>query len=98
MLQAVYKGSSLEVVIAVLEFSWVQVAWSCLLDHVYWFVYLLGIVFQNGIPVDEDEMSLYSESNYSAASTGTPVYMETLEDNLDDLYLGTTTRRQWKVG
>ena len=52
---------------------------------------------QAGQELDEDEMSLCSESNNSVDTSGTPIEMETLEENLDDLYLGTTTRHQWQV-
>lgn len=52
---------------------------------------------KEGQELDEDEMSLYSESNYSMDTNGTTLDVETLEDNLDDLYLGTTTRHQWQL-
>lgn len=57
---------------------------------------------KTGIALDEDEMSLCSESNTSEqtgqGTTSDPSnHDETLEDNLDELYLGTTTRRQWQV-
>ena len=44
--------------------------------------------------LDEDELSLYSESN---VSVDTSKHEETLEENLEGLYLGTTTRHQWQV-
>ena len=59
--------------------------------------YFVPIVFKEGQDLDEDELSLYSESNYSMDTSGQAVDVETLEDNLDDLYLGTTTRHQWQV-
>lgn len=53
---------------------------------------------QDGRELDEDELSLCSESNYSADTVETTSQnVESLEDNLDDLYLGTTTRHQWQV-
>lgn len=52
---------------------------------------------KEGQELDEDEISLCSESNYSVDTSGTPLEVETLEENLDDLYLGTTTRHQWQL-
>ena len=59
---------------------------------------IFAINSQDGRELDEDELSLCSESNYSADTVETTSQnVESLEDNLDDLYLGTTTRHQWQV-
>uniref|UniRef100_T2M8S1 Histone-lysine N-methyltransferase, H3 lysine-79 specific n=1 Tax=Hydra vulgaris TaxID=6087 RepID=T2M8S1_HYDVU len=57
---------------------------------------------KEGLDIEEDVSSIYSESNISnetnsCANSGAFVNVETLEDNLDDLYLGTTTRHQWQL-
>ena len=50
--------------------------------------------------MDDDERSMCSESNNSSmfeSEMGGDSDHEKLEDNLDALYLGATTRHQWQV-
>eukprot|EP00794_Sanderia_malayensis_P007997 gene7996-8856_t len=55
---------------------------------------------KEGIPLDDDERSICSESNNSSmfgSNVDGQDDAEKLEDNLDALYLGATTRHQWQV-
>ena len=50
--------------------------------------------------MDDDERSMCSESNNSSmfeSGVDGEIDREKLEDNLDALYLGATTRHQWQV-
>jgi len=55
---------------------------------------------KQGLPLDDDERSMCSESNNSSmfeSGVDGEIDREKLGDNLDALYLGATTRHQWQV-